>query len=82
MFHEQPFQCLLRNARCRPGRTIAEGHFARIGKAGLQGRTRLPVDDRDLVASFGKIVSTGDPDDARAQNGNFHVVPQYSYAEI
>ncbi len=39
MSHQQPFHCLGRDARRRPGRAVAERDLAGIGMAGLQGRS-------------------------------------------
>lgn len=64
MFHEQPLHGLHRDAGRGPWRAIAEGHFAGIGKAGFQRRTRLPVDDRDVMTGLGQLISGCDADNA------------------
>jgi len=45
-------------------RGIAGRYLAGIGKAGLQRRLRLTVDDINLMAGFGEIIGRGDADDA------------------
>ena len=72
--HEQPLDRLHRNAGSGPGRAIAEGDFAGIGKARFQRRPLLPVDDRDLMARLGKLIRRCHADDTGTQNDDFHDV--------
>ena len=72
VLHQQPFDRLDRHAGPRPWRGIAGRHLAGIGKAGLQRRLRLTVDDRYLMAGLGEIIGRGDADDATAENKDFH----------
>src|SRR5262249_50890913 len=49
------------------------GNEARIGKARLFCRSRMPINDHDLVAVLGEIPRRGDPDCAAAENDELHV---------
>ena len=72
VLHQKPLDRLDRHAGAGPWRGIAGRHLAGIGKAGLQRRLRLTVDDRHLMAGFGEVIGRGDADDAAAENQDFH----------
>ena len=72
VFHEQPFEGLLRHIRRGPGRGIARRNFARIGKARLKRRAAHPVHHGHVMAIKRSIIGGCDAHHACAQNDNFH----------
>ncbi len=72
--HQQPLDRLDRHAGSGPGRRIAGRDFAGVGVAGLERRTLLAVDDRDLVARSRQVIGSAGADDAAAQHDDFHVL--------
>src|SRR5690606_7394732 len=59
-------------ARRGPGGGIARRYLARVGEACFARRPGLPLDDGDIMPRFGEIPRRRHPDDASAQNRNFH----------
>jgi len=70
--HQQPFDGLDRNARAGPGRGVAVTQLAGIAEAGLEPGARLALDDGDLMSGLGQVICRGGPDDAGAQDEDFH----------
>ncbi len=50
------------------------GDLAAVGEAGLHRRSRLAVDDRDVMAGAGQIVGGRDADHAGAEDEDLHAL--------
>ena len=68
----EPAQHLAQRVRAGPGLGVADGDLPAVGPAGLQGRARPALDHLDLVAGARQPPRAGHPDDARAEDGDFH----------
>ena len=81
MLLEQPLGRFQRDAGRRPRGRISRGDLSCVAEAGFQRRAGLAFDHGHVTAAACQIIRGGNPDNAPAENDDFHLAALYACAE-